>query len=165
MDDDYKALREKLDTIEQGIAALQHGRPRGIRKRSAHYLWGLPLYDIAVGPDPERGEVRGHARGVLAIGDIATGILALGGLARGVVAVGGVALGIFCFGGCSLGILLVTRGPSHRRDRFRWCRGGHCRRRGAGPGRYCRRRWSDRLLRLWRRSGWTVRAICDRTKS
>jgi hypothetical protein len=110
MADDYKALHEKLDAIEQGVAALQRGRPRGVRKRAARNLWGLPLYDIAIGPDPEKGEQRGHARGVVAIGDIATGILAMGGVARGVVAVGGVALGIVCLGGCSLGILLAMGG-------------------------------------------------------
>jgi hypothetical protein len=110
MTDDYQALHEKLDAIGRGVEALQRGRPRGVRKRAARHLWGLPLYDIAFGPDPETGELRGHARGILAIGDIATGILALGGVARGVVALGGVALGIVSLGGCSLGILAALGG-------------------------------------------------------
>ena len=44
---------------------------RGIRKRSPKTLCGLPLVDIAIGPDPEKGEMRGHAHGIIAIGDIA----------------------------------------------------------------------------------------------
>ena len=62
---------------------------KGIRIRSSATLWGLPLLAIALGPDFEKNEIRGHARGILAIGDIATGVLAFGGLARGVIAIGG----------------------------------------------------------------------------
>jgi hypothetical protein len=54
----------------------------GYRKRSGTVLFGLPLYDIAVGANPEAGEARGHARGIVAIGDIATGWLAIGGQHR-----------------------------------------------------------------------------------
>ncbi|NLF08034.1 MAG: hypothetical protein GX594_08650 [Pirellulaceae bacterium] len=77
---------------------------RGIRKRSSMTLGGLPLWDIAFGSDPEKGEVRGHARGIVAIGDVAAGVLALGGVARGLLAIGGVAIGVFALGGCSLGL-------------------------------------------------------------
>jgi hypothetical protein len=45
---------------------------RGIRKRASWGIGDLPRYEIAIGPDFERGEMRGHARGVIAIGDIAT---------------------------------------------------------------------------------------------
>ena len=69
-----------------------------------------PWYDIAVGPDFERGELRGHARGVVAIGDIASGVFALGGLARGVVALGGLSLGLVSFGGLSVGLLAAIGG-------------------------------------------------------
>ena len=76
---------------------------RSIRRRSDYEYLGMPLWSIALGPDPTRGELRGHAKGVLAIGDIATGIVAFGGLARGVFAVGGLAAGVFAFGGLALG--------------------------------------------------------------
>ncbi len=76
---------------------------RGVRRRSSYEYLGLPLWCIATGPDPARGEMRGHAKGVLAVGDMATGIVAVGGLARGVLAVGGLAVGIVAFGGLSLG--------------------------------------------------------------
>jgi hypothetical protein len=99
-------LRRIADDLEEQVAELKKlPLCRGVRKRSSATLFGLPLYDIAVGPDPETGQIRGHARGIFAVGDIATGVVAFGGLARGVLAVGGLALGGFSIGGASLGIL------------------------------------------------------------
>ncbi len=77
------------------------------RFRSEATFLGLPLVALALGPDPAQNEWRGHARGVIAIGDIATGIVAIGGVARGVIAVGGLAIGGVTFGGGSLGVLAV----------------------------------------------------------
>lgn len=108
MCDDSDQLKQRIAALEQEVAILKkRNYPYlGIRKRSNRYFWGLPLYDIALGPDPAKSELRGHARGVIAIGDIATGVLALGGVARGVVAVGGMALGLALgFGGLSSGLL------------------------------------------------------------
>lgn len=79
----------------------------GTRKRSGRMICGLPLYDIALGPDLEKGEARGHARGIIAIGDVATGWLALGGVARGIVAVGGAAWGFVSVGGMAVGGLAL----------------------------------------------------------
>ncbi|MHB8969959.1 MAG: hypothetical protein ACYC3X_09810 [Pirellulaceae bacterium] len=102
-------LRDRVAALEQQVATLKAWpQRRGIRNRSDRVLWGLPLYEIAVGPDPESGEVRGHARAIVAIGDIATGVFALGGFARGLVA--GVAAGACCFGGLSIGVLLGVGG-------------------------------------------------------
>jgi hypothetical protein len=101
-----EALEKRVADLERQVAALEGGgRLTGIRKRASWGVGDFPLYDIAVGPDPERGEVRGHARGVVAIGDVATGLLAVGGVARGVVALGGLALGLLSFGGLSVGLL------------------------------------------------------------
>lgn len=108
MRDDSEALKQRIAALEQDMAALKkRGYPyRGIRKCSDQLLWGLPLYDIAMGPDPEKGELRGHARGIIAIGDIATGGLAIGGVARGIIATGGLALGLLVgFGGVATGLL------------------------------------------------------------
>jgi hypothetical protein len=110
MNDDNNTLRTRVAELEHRVTTLQRTRPCGIRKRSARCFWGLPLYDIACGADPEKGEVRGHARGIVAIGDIATGVVAFGGIARGGVAIGGVALGLVSLGGCSLGLLLAIGG-------------------------------------------------------
>jgi hypothetical protein len=82
----------------------------GKRYRSRATLWGLPVIDIALGP--KNGELRGRAKGIIAIGDIATGGIAIGGVARGIVAIGGVALGGFCFGGCSIGLFAALGGAA-----------------------------------------------------
>jgi hypothetical protein len=76
-----------------------------IRWKSQATLLGIPLISIALGPDPAANERFGHARGILAMGDVATGVIALGALARGVFALGGLALGGFSIGGLSLGVL------------------------------------------------------------
>lgn len=108
MKEDSERLEQRIVALEREVAALKkRGYPyRGIRRRSNRFYWGLPLYDIAMGPDPEKGEMRGHAKGIVAIGDIATGVLALGGLARGVIAMGGLAAGLLLgIGGLSTGLL------------------------------------------------------------
>lgn len=65
-------------------------------------LLGWPAIDIAMGPSgPEK---RGHARGIIAIGDIATGVIAIGGFSRGILAVGGAAIGVVSMGGCAIGL-------------------------------------------------------------
>lgn len=76
---------------------------RRVRRRSDYEYLGLPLWCVAVGPDPERGELRGHAKGILAVGDVATGLVAIGGLARGGIAIGGLAWGVVALGGLALG--------------------------------------------------------------
>lgn len=66
------------------------------------------MVDIAIGPSGD--ETRGHAWGVIAIGDFASGFLAIGGVVRGVVAIGGVALGLFSVGGVAIGLLAALGG-------------------------------------------------------
>ena len=85
---------------------------KGIRRESPRKFFGLPLWAIAIGPDWERGEMRGHARGIFALGDIATGWFAFGGLARGFFAFGGLAIGLFAFGGAAIGIVLAIGGAA-----------------------------------------------------
>lgn len=76
----------------------------GRRYTSETRVFGLPLVQIALGPFQD--ERRGHARGIIAIGDTATGVLALGGFARGVIALGGFTLGVCAMGGISAGLLI-----------------------------------------------------------
>jgi len=83
---------------------------KGIRRESPRKFFGLPVWAIAIGPDWERGEMRGHARGIFALGDIATGWFAFGGLARGFFAFGGLAIGLFAFGGAAIGGLAIGGG-------------------------------------------------------
>ena len=111
MPDETDRLQKAVDDLEEQVAALKKlPRYRGVRRRSSVVLFGLPLYDVAFGPDPEAGHIRGHAKGIFAVGDLATGIFAFGGLARGVVAVGGLAMGVFSIGGASLAILAALGG-------------------------------------------------------
>lgn len=102
-------LERRVAELEKQVAGLGPGY-RGIRRRASWGLGDIPFYDIAVGPDPSRGEIRGHAKGIIAIGDIATGVLALGGLARGFVAIGGATLGLVSLGGLSVGVLAAVGG-------------------------------------------------------
>src|SRR6266550_6407736 len=92
--------------------ALSGVASKGIRCQSSRTFCGLPLWAIAIGPDLERGEVRGHARAIFAVGDMATGWLACGGLARGIVAVGGLAIGLVALGGGAIGVLVALGGAS-----------------------------------------------------
>lgn len=77
----------------------------GVRIRSDKTLFGLPLISIASGP--VANEKFGHARGFIAIGDVATGVIAIGGFARGIVALGGCSIGAIAFGGVVIGGVAV----------------------------------------------------------
>lgn len=108
--DDLENRVQELEKRLRDGSTLPLPRYRGIRRRATSGIGDLPWYDIALGPDAERGEWRGHAKGVIAIGDIATGFLAIGGLARGVVAFGGLATGLLTFGGLSVGLIVAIGG-------------------------------------------------------
>jgi len=104
-------LEQRVAALERDLAAARAGTyKRAVRARARWDLAGLPFYDIAMGPDPSRGERVGHARGFIAIGDVATGVIAAGGFARGILAVGGCAVGLLSFGGLSIGALAAFGG-------------------------------------------------------
>jgi hypothetical protein len=115
----YESDQDRIERLEQQVAALQQVTlPRCVRKTSEMHVGGWPLYQIAMGPDLEQGERRGHARAMIAIGGLALGgvslggcsvglCAALGGLAVGSVACGGVALGLLAFGGVAVGAVAV----------------------------------------------------------
>lgn len=113
MPDEADALTQRIARLESDIERLKSEPtppqwPRGKRQRSSIRILGMPLYDIATGPDPERGEVHGHAKGFIAIGDVATGVFAFGGLARGVFACGGMAFGVLlAVGGAAVGTVAL----------------------------------------------------------
>jgi len=101
---------EEFARAKSQVLSAQRLPLKGIRRQSSRKLFGLPLWAIAIGPDWERGELRGHARGILALGDIATGWVACGGFARGFLAVGGLAVGLVALGGGAIGVLLAIGG-------------------------------------------------------
>jgi len=111
--DREQELEARVDELETRLAAMQSfGRRRSVRRRSELTILGLPLYDIATGPDFASGELRGRACGVIAVGDIATGVLAFGGVARGLIAFGGVAIGGIALGGLAVGLGLAIGGAA-----------------------------------------------------
>jgi hypothetical protein len=107
---DQRDLERRVAELEAEVKQLRGRAWRGVRYRSALTLGDIPLVAVATGPDPEKGEFRGHAKGIFAFGDLATGVFAFGGLARGLFAFGGLALGGITFGGLSLGALLAVGG-------------------------------------------------------
>lgn len=81
----------------------QPPRFAGRRYTSPVQIFGLPLVQIAIGPDGN--ERYGRARGIIAYGDSAVGLLAIGGRTLGIISLGGVATGVVAFGGCAIGLL------------------------------------------------------------
>lgn len=105
----HEELEKRVAELESVVARGSFA-PRAFRRHSGMTIAGVPLLDIALGPDFAHGEIRGHAKGIVAIGDVATGVLAIGGIARGVVAFGGIAIGLLGFGGLSLAALAAAGG-------------------------------------------------------
>jgi predicted Ser/Thr protein kinase/capsular polysaccharide biosynthesis protein len=91
----------------------------GYEYKSKRTWFGLPLLHVANGVDPQTGKAR-HARGIVAVGGVATGWLAIGGRAYGSIAfggiacgglaIGGIAAGVVSFGGLTLALLLAFGG-------------------------------------------------------
>ena len=101
-------------------------RPYHYEYKSRRTLFGLPLVHIHFG-----GRRVCRAKGIIAIGDIATGLFAIGGIAAGLIslgglsagllALGGLAIGMFAAGGMGLGLLAAPprrpwRGPHKNRS-------------------------------------------------
>ena len=70
--------------------------------KSKRTLFGLPLVHINCGPGVH------WARGIIAIGDIATGFVAMGGIAAGLISLGALSLGLLlALGALSVGIVSI----------------------------------------------------------
>ncbi len=71
--------------------------------KSKRTLFGLPLVHINMG-----GRYRTkRAKGIVAIGDVATGLVAVGGIAVGLISSGGIAIGALALGGVGIGALAI----------------------------------------------------------
>ena len=66
--------------------------------RSKRILWGLPLVHINL---QDRGLCR--AKGIIAIGNVATGLVAIGGFSAGLLTIGGLGIGLLSLGGITVG--------------------------------------------------------------
>lgn len=101
--------RPLVETLQRH-QPLNRMRVRCIRRRSNQQVFGIPLWEIALGPDPVKGERMGRARAVFAVGDVAIGGIACGGMTFGGVCVGGMSLGLATLGGMSAGVLTAIGG-------------------------------------------------------
>ena len=118
-DKEVEALRADVEHLQASVTALEgkrklnqggtHGR-RTVRYSTSATLLGMPLISVAIGPDEQNGEIRGHAKGVFAFGNIATGVFALGGISCGIVAIGGIAVGLIAVGGVAVGVIAGVGG-------------------------------------------------------
>ena len=70
--------------------------------RSKRTLFGLPLVHINLS---QRGLT--WARGIIAIGNVATGFLAIGCFAAGIVSLGAIALGLLALAGMAMGLVAL----------------------------------------------------------
>ena len=82
----------------------------GKRYTSRTRVFGWPLVHVALGPHGD--EIRGKAKGIIAVGDVAFGCFAAGGAAFGIIAMGGVAIGLVALGGGAIGLLAALGGGS-----------------------------------------------------
>lgn len=96
--------RPLVEVLVRDRAMVRLGR----RYRSKIRLFGLPLVDVAIGPSG--GQLKGFARGIIAIGDVAVGVFAFGGVSLGVFSAGGVSAGLASFGGVAIGLLVGMGG-------------------------------------------------------
>jgi hypothetical protein len=83
-----------------------------VQRRPIHFespvkIMGWPLVAIARGKRTKEGSEIASARGIVAVGDVATGVFAVGGVATGVVAVGGIAAGAIAVGGLACGMVAL----------------------------------------------------------
>lgn len=74
-------------------------RPYHYEYKSRRTLFGLPLVHIHFG-----GRRVCRAKGIIAIGDIATGLFAIGGIAAGLISLGGLSAGLLALGGLAIGM-------------------------------------------------------------
>jgi predicted Ser/Thr protein kinase len=99
-----------LKTELENISGIYEKLPPNLRMafgfeyRSKASLFGLPLLHVTSGINFATGK-RHTAKGIIAIGDIATGVFAFGGIASGVFAFGGAAFGVVASGGLGIGLL------------------------------------------------------------
>lgn len=90
---------EQEGTVKREVIYIEQRRHFEYKSKTA--VHGLPIIHINLGFGVRR------AKGVIAIGNIATGLLAVGGIAIGAVSIGGFALGLLALAGFSLGILSI----------------------------------------------------------
>jgi len=143
MSDDPASLRQRVDELQKEVATLRGFRQqRTVRRRSEAEFLGLPLWEIAIGPDAEKGEWRAmpgshrHRR-------YRDRLAGHRGIRPGIVALGGCALGAISLE-ASPWDSSGRSAPGDRNDRRRWSGD-----RVGGPRRWCGGLRGDRRRRDW----------------
>lgn len=85
--------------INVGFTGLTSNR--AFEYKSEASLFGLPLVHINTGGRYTNRK----AKGIIAVGDIATGVISFGGVAVGLLTFGGIGIGLIGFGGIGIGII------------------------------------------------------------
>lgn len=98
--DDLAGRTPQTETVQPTAYRLHY------EYKSKKKLFGMPLVHVHVG----WGMCR--AKGVVAIGNMATGIVAVGGISAGILSFGGLSAGVFSLGGLALALLLALGGIS-----------------------------------------------------
>ena len=99
---DYLVMGREAPPAPTVVNNYYHERRLHYEYKSKRTLFGLPLVHINCGPGVH------WARGIIAIGDIATGFVALGGIAAGLFSLGAVSLGLLlALGALSVGIVSI----------------------------------------------------------
>lgn len=102
--DDLVGNDEPGGDAQQAPAAQQvmvYPRAFHYEYKSKRTLFGLPLVHINVGVGIRK------ARGIIAVGTLASGIVALGALSCGVISLGALSLGLISLGAAAVGIFAV----------------------------------------------------------
>ena len=94
--------REENQTAPATTVINNYYGRQSFEYKSKRTLFGLPLLHINCGPGLR------WARGIIAIGNIATGLVALGGVSAGLLSLGGVSLGLLlALGGVAAGSIAM----------------------------------------------------------
>lgn len=120
----HRITKENADYVEDmGIVNVIKfsGKVPHFNIKSKMKIGKLPLFHIASGFDPEKGDynvtrglisIGSKARGVIAIGKLAYGLIAIGGISIGVLSVGILSAGLFSVAGIAFALLLALGGIS-----------------------------------------------------
>ena len=102
--DELLGLKTENENENASIPPANYNLRQGIHYeyKSKREIKGLPIVHINVGAGYYK------AKGIIAIGNIATGVVAIGAVAKGIVVIGTFALGIFTLGALGLGLAVVA---------------------------------------------------------
>jgi len=86
---------------EKGSLCMMSTRPVYYEYKSKRTFHGLPLVHVKLGPGITR------AKGVVAIGTVATGVVSLGALSFGLLSLGAISFGLIALGALAIGLLIA----------------------------------------------------------